>query len=232
MVDFDWPSSQIPLPGQFFTLRHGSGTDPLLRRPFAFSGFDPRARSASFIFLTRGRSTSLLSSLAPGAELDILGPLGRGFDVEGNGRAVLLSGGIGLGPILFLDAALSERGNERLFVFGARTAALVPASVLPPQAVLCTDDGSAGEKGTVLDAMARRGWMEGDRVYACGPGPMLRAAARGCLSAARPCQVSVEQHMACGVGACMGCAVRAADGGYLRACADGPVFDAGELSWE
>lgn len=234
MMDFEWKGPSAPLPGQFFSLRSGSGTDPLLRRPFAFSGYDPQSGSASFIYLRRGRTTEQLSSLAEGAPLDILGPLGRPFSPAADGkpcRSVLLSGGIGLGPILFLHSTLRKAGQEILFLYGARTGALVPATALPPETIVCTDDGSLGERGTVLDAMERRGWEAGDRAYACGPGPMLKALASSCLAAGRPCIVSVEQHMACGVGACMGCAVPAAGGGYLRACADGPVFNAEELSW-
>jgi dihydroorotate dehydrogenase electron transfer subunit len=218
---------------QFFSLRCSAGYDPLLRRPFAFSGFDPATAQARCIFLQRGPTTTALAGLAPGAQLDLLGPLGTLFPMPAAGqRPVLVSGGIGLGPILFLHARLAAMGAKPLFVYGARQARLVPAALLPADAVVCTDDGSLGEQGNVLAVMERRGWTPSDLVYGCGPGPMLTALAKACLAANRTCIVSVEQHMACGVGACAGCTVKAADESYLRACCDGPIFDARALSWE
>jgi len=230
-IAFDW-QAEPPIPGQFFSLRSHDGSDPLLRRPFAFSGFDAAAGQARCIYLQRGRSTIALAGLAPDAQLDLLGPLGKPFPLPAAGqRPVLVSGGIGLGPILFLHARMIGLGLKPLFVYGARSARLVPAEVLPADAVVCTDDGSLGEQGTVLQAMQRRGWGGNDLVYGCGPGPMLTALAKDCLAAGRPCLVSVEQHMACGIGACAACTVEAAGGGYLRTCYDGPVFDAKALAW-
>lgn len=230
-IEFDW-QGEPPIPGQFFNLRCTEGTDPLLRRPFAFSGFDAATSRARCIYLKRGPTTTILAGMAPGAVIDVLGPLGKAFPLPGTGqRPVLVSGGIGVGPVLFLHARLAALGAEPLFVYGARSAALVPAAILPRDAIICTNDGSLGGKGTVLDAMERQGWKPDDLAYGCGPEPMLKALALTCLAAKRTCLVSVEQHMACGVGACVGCTVTTADGGYLRACVEGPVFDARALSW-
>lgn len=230
-LEFDW-AAEPPVAGQFFSLRCSEGSDPLLRRPFAFSGYDAASQRARCIYLKRGRTTSTLAALAPGATLDLLGPLGKPFPLPESGRRpVLMAGGIGAGPILFLHARLLAEGRRPLLLYGARSANLVPTAVLPADAVVCTDDGSLGERGTVLQAMERRGWTADDQVYGCGPGGMLGALAKACLAAQRPCIVSVEQHMACGVGACAGCTVAAANGGFLRACHDGPVFDAKVLAW-
>ncbi len=233
-MEFSWPSDDVPLPGQFFSLRCADSTDPLLRRPFAFSGFNAHSARASFIYLRRGRSTTLLSQLGVGAQIDILGPLGKGFSPPAAGRMPLLAaGGIGFGPILFLyDHLMSQGFSPRLF-YGARTASLVPRDRLPQGSIICSDDGSSGRAGTVLDAMVAEGIPESASLYACGPGPMLKALAAKAGQLALPCQVAIEQHMACGVGACMGCSVKVKDERkFARACVEGPVFNAEELIWD
>lgn len=233
-LEFTWDKTAgRPLPGQFFTIRISDNTVPLLRRPFAFSAFNAEKPSASTIFQKRGRGTEILSAKHKGERLDIIGPLGRPFPVPGKKLKVLLvAGGIGLGPLLFLATQL--RGAR--LVFGCRTKGLVPSPGIFSglKASVCTDDGSRGFQGTAVDYLKSiEQTVSNDTVvYACGPLPMLKschefAAGRGC-----ECFVSVEQVMACGVGACMGCAVKTADGGYTRACTDGPVFNSKELDWQ
>jgi dihydroorotate dehydrogenase electron transfer subunit len=240
-----------PAPGQFLTLRVSPYSDPLLRRPFAFSGFSspagaaPRSEaSASVIYQIRGGGTRLLSELASGARIDAIGPLGRGFPLpEAEEECVLAGGGIGLGPLLYLARALEAAGKKSVLALGLRSAALLPSIELPSGAVLCTDDGSSGFAGTPVDWISHNVPVSHNapsgeaprrvHIYGCGPAPMLAALAR--LAAARGwrASLSAEQWMACGVGACMGCALPRPDGrGYLRACADGPVFDLGEIDWE
>ncbi len=235
-MTFTWDNTAgSPLPGRFFTLRVGEDSVPLLRRPFAFSAFDEK-RGAAMIYRKRGRGTALLAARTEGESLDLLGPLGRPFPLPGQGkRAILVAGGIGIGPIAFLAATIAGGATPFTLIIGCRTAALLPAplrlSGLTP--VICTDDGSMGFKGTVGDYLSSIGpSMDRDTVlYACGPMPMLRACHELSLFSGNDCFVSVEQVMACGVGACMGCAVRASGGGYRRACTDGPVFAGGELDW-
>lgn len=233
-MEFTWDrKAGIPLPGQFFTARISDGIEPLLRRPFAFSGFDRRKTTCSMVYQRRGRGTDILSGKRKNERLDIIGPLGRPFPLPGRGkRALLVAGGIGLGPLLFLAAQL----RNAALVFGCRSKTFVPPArtFAGARPVICTDDGSAGFRGTAADYLKSIESSVGRDtiVYACGPLPMLKAchefaAGRGC-----ECFVSVEQVMACGVGACMGCAVKSAEGGYLRACTDGPVFDSKELKWE
>lgn len=176
----------------------------------------------------------MLSQLAAGSRIDVLGALGNGFKPPApGGNPVLLAGGIGLGPILFLRDQLHQSGARPLFLYGARSAAFVPRGRLPSDGRSCTDDGSVGFKGTVLDCLLSQGCPERAALYACGPGPMLKAVAAFSHKHSYPCQVAVEQRMACGVGACMGCTVAVNDERkFARACVEGPVFRAEELSWE
>jgi dihydroorotate dehydrogenase electron transfer subunit len=237
-LEFTWDKTAgSPLPGQFFTIRISEDTVPLLRRPFAFSAFDGNKKTASMIFQKRGRGTELLAAKNKDDALDIIGPLGNPFPMPAKGRtALLVAGGIGIGPLLFLAVKLQEAGCSVTFIFGCRTKSLVPSSpafaAFSPR--ICTDDGSAGFMGTAGDYLKSITQSVGSDtiVYACGPLPMLKtchefAARRGC-----ECFVSVEQIMACGVGACMGCAIKAVDGGYKRACTEGPVFKSKDLKWE
>jgi len=247
---FAWPAStdnlanDVPAPGQFLTVRAGGQYDPALRRPFAFSGYTPSAADsdktaeASFIFQLRGRGTSHLAALKPGAALDVLGPLGKGFGKPARGsRPVLVAGGIGLGPMLYLAHALASDAAAGLceapvFVIGVRHAGLVPDVDLPSGTVICTDDGSAGFKGTATDFLA--GFDPGlpPSFYACGPAPMMAAVDVLAQTRRAPYEAATEQWMACGVGACAGCAVRLKSGAFVRACVDGPVLDGSLVDWE
>jgi len=247
-----------PEPGQFLTLRASSFSDPLLRRPFAFSGYTgapsrnglpaksasaPWRATASLVYQIRGGATRLLSELAPGSRVDAIGPLGRGFGFpDADETPVIAGGGIGLGPLLFLAAAIAERAMaERaaveariapLVALGFRSASLLPSIALPEGAVVCTDDGSAGFRGTPVDWISHNAPSGKTRLYGCGPLPMLAALAELAAERGWPARLSAEQWMACGVGACMGCALARAEGaGYLRACADGPVFDSTAIDW-
>ena len=243
-IEVEWPGEAgNPSPGAFLTVRVSGGTDPLLRRPFALSGYDPGPGRASFIFQIRGPATRLLAERRPGTALDVLGPLGKGFpDPAPGGRPVLVGGGIGLGPILYAARDFGGRAarggwEAPALVLGFRTAAQVPDLDFPEGTMICTDDGSAGFKGTAVQAaeLAGAGGRYGPDAppsyYACGPAPMMAALDR--LAAVRhaPFWAAAEQWMACGVGACMGCAVRLKDGSFARACAEGPVFDGASIDW-
>jgi dihydroorotate dehydrogenase electron transfer subunit len=240
-----------PTPGQFLTLKVSPFSDPLLRRPFAFSGFrrafpsitaaatTPSAPArASIVYQIRGGATRLLSELAAGARVDAIAPLGKGFPLpKADERPILAGGGIGLGPLLFLAQSLLELGASPLLVLGVRSAPLLPSIALPPDTIVCTDDGSSGFHGTPVDYLARNapGVAAGKRLrlYGCGPLPMLAALAALAAEKGWQADFSAEQWMACGVGACMGCALPRADGkGYFRACADGPVFEASLIDWK
>ena len=226
-------SAGLPRPGQFFTLRVSSFSDPLLRRPFAFSAFDGARSRVAAIYQIRGGATRLLSEMASGSAIDVLGPLGRPFPEPREGeRPVLAGGGIGLGPLLYLAQSLFAAGRAPLLVLGVRSASRMPSIALPEGSVVCTDDGSSGFEGTPVDWIAHNLPPGRARLYGCGPLPMLAALAALAAERGWAASLSAEQWMACGVGACMGCALPRADGsGYVRACADGPVFEAAEIDW-
>jgi dihydroorotate dehydrogenase electron transfer subunit len=236
-MEFSWDAgAPEPGPGQFFTVRTSDSTVPLLRRPFAFSAFDKSRSTASMMYLKRGVGTGLLTAKEKGDEISIIGPLGKPFPFPQKGEnALLVAGGVGLGPIFFLATVLIKAAIPCTVVFGCRSKVNIPVSAgftaLRPY--LCTDDGSAGFKGTTADYLSTMaGTVDAATlVFACGPHPMLKACHAFAIDRGAVCYVSVEQVMACGVGACMGCVVKVKQG-FARACVEGPVFDSKELSWE
>ena len=157
-----------------------------------------------------------------------LGPLGRGFTApEAGRRAILVGGGAGIAPLAILQDTLGERGTVLL---GFRDRGRAAGAALLRDARVATDDGSVGHHGPLTDLLAAE--LERDAgavVYACGPAPMLEAVRAMCVAGAIPAQLALEAGMACGFGACFGCAVARRGGGYLRVCIEGPVVDAGQL---
>lgn len=227
-----WDSDQEPLPGHFFTLRGWDSTDPLLRRPFAFSDFNKEKQEASFIYQKRGPATTLMTKMEKGCELDLLGPLGSTFP-EAGVRPWLLGGGIGTGPMVFLANRLAEQNRKPLLVLGFRSAKWIPKLNLHENVNLqiCTDDGSQGFHGYGLQYLKSLSEIPTE-IYGCGPHVMLHAAHDLAVELDRPCYVSMEERMACGVGACQGCAIEVnLPEGFLRVCKEGPVFDSRIIKW-
>lgn len=227
-------------PGQFVMLRAGEGRDPLLRRPLSIHQVTASGWVQVLIKVV-GKGTRLLAALAPGQTVDVVGPLGNCFDLHTGRRLCLIGGGVGIAPLYFLAREL-QRNNPPAAVLpllGARTAAeLRPladdfvALGLDPR--LATDDGTLGHHGLVTELMAEAlAGATAVMVYCCGPYPMMRAVARICRENGWSCQVSLETMMACGISACLGCAIPAADlsGPYKHVCKDGPIFDAKEVAW-
>ncbi len=224
------------VPGQFAMVRVGDGLEPLLRRPFSLHRVD-RSGEFELMFRVVGGGTRRLARARVGDRLDVLAPLGRGFDLADE-RPVLVGGGVGVAPLLFLAEALLDRGLRPTLLLGGRTDRdLLCHDDFRCLAVpyrLATEDGSLGEAGRVtrlLQPELTRGG-EAPAVYACGPAPMLAAVAALCRGRAARCQVSLEASMACGIGACLGCVAPRPGGGYLRVCKEGPVFDAGQVAWD
>lgn len=227
--------------GQFVEVRcvpgRGASLDPLLRRPFSLCEIRPDAATVSLIYRVVGRGTRALADIEPGSELDILGPLGCSFPdpAAGSGRLVLVGGGLGIPPMVAAAERAVAAGREAVAIVGARSerylagAVELAAASLP--VTVMTDDGSAGARGFVTVPLAE--WVrsaEVGEVWACGPEGMLEAVAGLCAEPGIPCFVSVERFMACGFGVCIGCTVpRAGSPGFLKACYDGPVFDAREV---
>jgi dihydroorotate dehydrogenase electron transfer subunit len=232
-----------PRPGQFVMIRSAGHREPLLARPLSVFGFERRAELAVLELLYRvaGNGTALLTRLGPGDPVGVLGPLGTGFSwPAAMKRALLVAGGVGVAPLAYLLRALcleaqKEQGRETIFYLGAKTAGLLTGLDHLNSACdlrICTDDGSRGVRGLVTDLLKKTlvdCHSADTALFACGPGPMIRALGGLLASSAFPCQVSLEARMACGLGACLGCAVpvRNPDGTtvYQRVCKDGPVFD-------
>ncbi|MDR1162916.1 MAG: dihydroorotate dehydrogenase electron transfer subunit [Candidatus Accumulibacter sp.] len=232
-------------PGRFVMLRVEGTTDPLLRRPFAIFDADASSGGAVFEILYRvvGKATAILSAKKEGDVLDVLGPLGKGFDLAvPAAEHVLVGGGVGLAPLYALAKELRAASSTvRLFAGGRGRDDIVRAEAFASLGVEChvaTEDGSIGERGLVTQPLTRHLESQGAKatIYACGPEGMLRAVAKIAARHALPCQVSLESRMACGVGVCLGCVVggrRAAPQtpDFRCVCSEGPVFDANEIDW-
>ncbi|MBI4727625.1 dihydroorotate dehydrogenase electron transfer subunit [candidate division TA06 bacterium] len=217
-------------PGQFVHLKPSGPWPLLLRRPFSINRI--KGKNIFIMYRVAGRGTSILSSLPQGAELDVMGPLGNGFEIDKKySDHLILAGGIGLAPMQFLaDRLKTMKLNARLFYGCSGKKDLLPCAV--PGKVIATDDGSCGYKGFVTDAfLSRINKFRTPVVYACGPWPMLKKTARICRENKIDCQVSLEAFMACGVGACQGCVVKGVKE-YLTVCRQGPVFNSREIDWE
>lgn len=220
---------------------HLPGTlTPLLRRPFSIHRLireSGQITGLEILYKVVGGFTEKLIRVSPGDPVDLLGPVGHGFTVtDGFRKPAFVGGGIGVAPLVFLADALIESGIDpsgAVVFLGGRTADDVLCAdifrSLDLPVKTATDDGSLGEKGMVTQPLER--WLASNRpdiIYACGPMPMLRSVAEiARKNNSLPCEVSIETVMACGLGACLGCAVNKNDitGKYQHVCIDGPVFD-------
>ena len=237
------------VPGQFVMLKPGTGVDPLLRRPFSVFEIlrhaDGTPSGLTILSKRIGRSTSLIYDARVGQRIGCLGPLGRPFAiVDPSSEAWLVAGGVGLAPFATLAQALRARGVKTMLLYGARRAAelfyLDFFRELGVELVLTTEDGSLGERGRVVEpldrALAARPAASPVMIYACGPEGMLAATARTAMTYGRPCQVSVERVMGCGLGGCYSCVVpmRREDGGshHVRSCIEGPVLPGDRVLWD
>jgi dihydroorotate dehydrogenase electron transfer subunit len=232
-------ASSAALPGEFAQLQVEPG--PLLRRPFSFSDVDPDRGTVSFYLRVYGEGTRRLAHLAPGSAVRLLGPLGRGFSLpESRGTSLLVAGGVGAAPFPHLASELLASGESVRWLNGAASSdQLFPTRLMPgglAPSVQVTDDGSSGRRGLVTDALAEL--LGGvDRVYACGPNPMLQAVAE-MAARLRPealIEVSIEAPMGCGFGTCLGCSIPLLFQGTPvpgLCCRQGPVLAADQVDWE
>jgi dihydroorotate dehydrogenase electron transfer subunit len=225
------PIARLARPGQFINIKIDHSTYPLLRRPMSIS--DVEAETVSILFNVVGQGTSLLARTRPGEQIDVLGPLGHGFQLLHEfDRAVIVAGGLGVAPFPFLTRELLNVGVSVQTFVGARTARQLALDHLTNVSV-ATDDGSRGYHGTVIELLRSRiATMSGSdpMIYGCGPAGMLRALQSLVRDMKIPCQISLETSMACGIGICQGCPVETAEGKkYKLACKDGPVFDASTI---
>ena len=226
-------------PGQFVHVRAAKAPVQFLRMPFAVYDAHDDGR-VDICYQVVGAGTAQLSELAPGQQLDLIGPIGTGWQVPaGTKRALLVGGGVGTPALALLARGLAEGGVALDCVIGAQTAGKLcciehlsrAARASGGSVHVTTDDGSAGTHGfvtAVSDGLIASGAY--DYVAVCGPAPMMASAVRPALATDAVVQVSAERLMACGVGACLSCVVETTHG-RRRCCVDGPVFDARELVW-
>ncbi len=219
--------ASLAKPGQFCNIKVSENSFPLLRRPFSVC--DVEEDYLFFLFDIHGEGTKLISEKKPGESLELLGPLGNGFDYKnGYDTAVIVAGGLGVAPFPFLLKNLSA--NKKIIsLIGGRSKKNIVTIGLK-NVLASTDDGSEGFHGTVVDLFKREIKNISHnkfRIFACGPTPMLKALQSYCVENNYDCQISVECAMACGFGICQGCPIDPVNGGtYLLVCKDGPVFEA------
>jgi len=233
------------LPGQFLNVRIDGGAELLLRRPFSIHRVS--GQRIEILYEIIGKGTRALAAKKAGEYLDVIGPLGNGFtyslQLTAYSLPILVAGGMGVAPLIFLAEKLAKCKAQSV-----KRKALVLIGAKAKKDILCakdfeklgcivkiaTDDGSAGFKGRVTELLKECLLDAKDRaqsiIYACGPRPMLKELSRACLGSDTPAQISLEEHMACGIGACLGCVVQTRQG-QKRVCREGPVFDAQEIIW-
>ncbi len=230
----DYNVAAMAVPGQFISMYCGDGSR-LLPRPISICGINADERKLRVVYRIAGKGTEEFSKLTAGDKIPVMGPLGNGFTRK-SGKAVLIGGGIGIPPMLALAQSLKEEGAEVSVVLGYRDNDLFLKEEFEPYAdvYVSTEDGSVGTKGNVIDAI-RSEKLQADTIYACGPLPMLRGVKAYAAETGTAAQISMEERMACGIGACLGCVCQSTDvdgHSYVhnkRVCKDGPVFDAEEI---
>ena len=235
---------KLARPGQFLEIKVSNGIEPLLRRPISIFNIDKDKNLIEFIFQVKGKGTKLLAEVEVGKEIDILGPLGNGiFDIKNYNNAVIIGGGIGVFPLYELTKELKNEGCKIVDTYlGFRNKDFVVLEnefeKVSTNLVITTDDGSYKEKGFAINKLKEnieKYKLNGnipDIRFACGPLPMLKAVQQFAIEENIPCQISLEERMACGLGVCLGCAVKIAeteDLMYKHVCKDGPVFWANEV---
>ncbi|MHB8124279.1 MAG: dihydroorotate dehydrogenase electron transfer subunit [Desulfitobacteriaceae bacterium] len=236
-------------PGQFVHIQVGSTQDPLLRRPISIAAIDVERQEITLLYKIKGKGTELLSKVSKGQTLNLMGPLGKGFTLPEQGELWLVAGGIGAFPLYALAVAGRKQGLIVRLFWGGESRSLLECSGLAmwvEQDVplyLTSLDGSIGKKGLVTDLFQefKQGYTTQSKtelpiqVAVCGPQGMMKAVTEQCLDSGLAVEVSLEEHMACAVGACLGCVTTLQDrqGKVRRAkvCQDGPVFRGEEVVW-
>lgn len=236
--------AKAALPGQFVNIRVSGTSDPLLRRPLSIHGI--KGRRVKVLYEVVGKATGILASKKPGDSLDILGPLGNGFKLDraapfsAKESNIVVAGGMGVAPLVFLAETLKKSKTqiaqaETIVLIGAKTKKFILCrkefEALGFSVRIATDDGSLGFKGKVTDLLnSFCGKTRPGMIFSCGPRPMLQAVALAAAEKNIPAQLSLEEYMACGIGACLGCVVSTRQG-YKTVCKDGPVFFGEDLIW-
>lgn len=228
-------------PGHFIEIRVVDAIEPLLRRPISIYNLEKEQGILEFIFQVKGKGTELLAKRKVGEKLDILGPLGYGtFSVKDYKKVAIIGGGIGTFPLYELAKELKEQTTTKVHVYmGFRNKELITLEEefksVSDELTITTDDGSYGIQGFSINELKKDCEKETpDKIFACGPLPMLKAVQSYAKEKNIPCEISLEQKMACGIGVCLGCAVKTAKSPednpqYWHVCKAGPVFNASDV---
>ncbi|AEF94124.1 Dihydroorotate dehydrogenase, electron transfer subunit, iron-sulfur cluster binding domain protein [Desulfotomaculum nigrificans CO-1-SRB] len=233
--------ARLAVPGQFVHVRCSDAQEPLLRRPLSIHMVSRPQGVLALLFRVVGKGTALLAQRQPGDSVNLMGPLGRGFTLPLPGSKVAVAaGGIGAAPLVFLVQELANLKCQVTVYVGARDKKNLLCdgqfAQLDAEVVIATDDGSLGFKGTVPELMRRHlDWRRTAMCYVCGPRAMMQEVSAMLSEADVPGEVSLEEKMGCGVGACLSCAVQIQHHGEIstkRVCADGPVFPSWQVVWE
>jgi len=226
-------------PGQFINIKCGDGNSTLLRRPISICSVDREKNTFDIVFQIKGTGTRILSQKKVGDRLNFIGPLGNSFELsEKYQRIVLVGGGIGIFPLLYLLESKCALSKTSFLGFRNKECVVLEDEFKrsADKIYVSTDDGSYGHKGIITDLL--KNYLEKnavDIIYACGPTPMMKKVADIALERAIKCQVSLEQRMACGIGACLVCACKTKYGNewdYRHVCKDGPVFWSDEVVFD
>ena len=224
-------------PGQFIHIKPGLRDQPLLRRPLSIYDVDKRLGSVTLLYKVVGTGTRLLTSVRTKEYVDVMGPLGRGFKLPDQPERILLvGGGVGIAPLVYLARVLEEQGCDITVLHGTESrrqlVAFEKLRQIGTDFFPATMDGTAGYKGLVTELLLKKIEPKKlERIYTCGPEPMMAVVAEFAANHNIEAEVSLEEYMACGVGACLGCArkLKTNDTQYVKVCKDGPVFNIKEV---
>jgi dihydroorotate dehydrogenase electron transfer subunit len=241
------PSADPVQAGQFCHVRVADGPAPLLRRPFSYWDVRPAegGQEIDLLYTVVGKGTALLERKRPGETLGFMGPLGVGFTPKDVGTMVFVAGGVGIVPFYLFAKQVRARGlrARMILIFGGRTESMLYGidefAPIGVEVHAATEDGSRGTRGLVTKLLEDRlasGGRDGIQLYTCGPEKMMEAVVRIARREKLPCEVSMEKHMGCALGACGACVTKvAAEGGdwrYSRICMEGPTYDEQRLVLE
>lgn len=238
LIRLSWPqeyASAMFVPGSFVQLK-AQVQGVLLRRPISVMDYDDSTSTMELLIQRVGKATNYFCDLQSEEELDVIGPLGKGFNTNltpSGGVPLLVGGGVGMAPLLMLARRFAQQGIRPQILVGARSANLLVLQRELQEVgelFVTTDDGSRGVHGTVLQHPVF-GKREYDAVYTCGPRPMMKALAQALDSSGIPVEVSLENSMACGIGACLCCVTPTKHQGNRCVCTEGPVFNATDILW-
>jgi dihydroorotate dehydrogenase electron transfer subunit len=221
-------------PGNFAEVQIPGANDVFLRRPLSILDFDTKENSISFYVKAIGKGTRKLGQLALGTKVNVIYSLGNSFSFQGMKNALIVGGGSGIAPFILLARALKKENIKTTFLLGARSKADVFLTEYFKQygeVLVTTEDGSLGQKGLVTQhSIFKKENFKFDKVFTCGPDPMMKAVSALALEMGTDCEASLENMMACGIGACLCCVTETTQGNKC-VCTEGPVFNTKDLKW-